>query len=86
MRSAAKAVGKHVLRSLPTGPLLGPGLRRGSAKTQRGQTIDDRLPPARTQRYAETVFDRSAKLLRSFASLGGITAMQYGLRWPSLSQ
>jgi L-threonylcarbamoyladenylate synthase len=65
------------------GAAINDRLRRGSARRRGG---DDRLPPARTQRYAETVFDRSAKLLRSFASLGGITAMQYGLRWPSLSQ
>src|SRR3546814_5409385 len=31
-------------------------------------------------------FARSAKRLRSFWSLGGICAMQYGLRWPSPSQ
>ncbi len=37
------------------------------------------LPLARegaARNYATTAFDRAAKLLRSFCSLGGITAMQ----------
>ena len=37
--------------------------------------------------YALTAaFDRAAKLLRSFCSLGGITAMQYGFERPDVSQ
>ena len=33
-----------------------------------------------------TALDRAAKLLRSFCSLGGITAMQYGFERPDVSQ
>ena len=37
--------------------------------------------------YAFTAaFDRAAKLLRSFCSFGGITAMQYGFERPDVSQ
>ncbi len=39
------------------------------------------------RRYALTAaFDRAAKLFRSFCSLGGITAMQYGFERPEVSQ
>jgi len=52
-----------------------PAKKEGEARKEEGAAIDDCLRRA-ARYYAETVFDRSAKLLRSFASLGGITAMQ----------
>ena len=62
--------------SLPNrGPRNTSGVTEGLGA---GSSSDERRPPhdraARNQ--AVTAFDRAAKLLRSFCTLGGITAMQ----------
>ena len=61
-------------------------LRSRSHTANNAGTSVSAIESQRRRDQAVTVLDFSAKLLRSFCSLGGITAMQYGLERPDVSQ